>query len=308
MKAVEPRRDNPRNPLLPGLAALAAFLVLVGLGTWQLQRKAWKDGLIATLSERLAAPPLPLPDRAQWPELDRDRFEFTRVRFPAEFVHDREALVYSVGSTLRTGAPTGPGYLVFTPARLTGGGFVLVNRGFVSVHCAIRRAAPQVRRGTGRNHRRHALAGSAVGLHTRRGADPEPVVRPRPRGDRRRQEHRSGAILYRTRSADACRRIAPAGAPSADPAEQPPAICDHVVRPRRRPPWRVRDLGRPTFQSADRLIRDGKAQGKPVSIIAQQPLDIFELELRPQRIGEAPAQLFQDASRALNVDLAGHFD
>lgn len=132
MKAVEPRRDNPRNPLLPGLATLAAFLVLVGLGTWQLQRKAWKDGLIATLSERLAAPPLPLPDRAQWPELDRDRFEFTRVRFPAEFVHDREAPVYSVGSTLRTGAPTGPGYLVFTPARLTGGGFVLVNRGFVS--------------------------------------------------------------------------------------------------------------------------------------------------------------------------------
>ena len=57
MKAVEPRRDNPRNPLLPGLATLAAFLVLVGLGTWQLQRKAWKDGLIATLSERLAAPP-----------------------------------------------------------------------------------------------------------------------------------------------------------------------------------------------------------------------------------------------------------
>ena len=30
--------------------ALLAFVVLIGLGTWQLQRKAWKEGLIATLN------------------------------------------------------------------------------------------------------------------------------------------------------------------------------------------------------------------------------------------------------------------
>ncbi len=131
MKAIEPRGGDLRGLLAPGLAALAVFLVLLGLGTWQLQRKAWKDALIATLTERLAAPPVPLPDRARWAELNRDRVEFTRVVAPVEFLHDREALVYSVGSTLRAGAPTGPGYAVFTPARLANGGFVLVNRGFV---------------------------------------------------------------------------------------------------------------------------------------------------------------------------------
>ncbi|MEZ5891355.1 MAG: SURF1 family protein [Xanthobacteraceae bacterium] len=114
-----------------GLAVVVAFLVLLGLGTWQLQRKAWKDGLIATLTERLAAPPVPLPDPEKWPQLAREDYEFRRVVFPAEYLNDREALVYSVGSTLRAGEPTGPGYNVFTPARLSNGAIVMVNRGFV---------------------------------------------------------------------------------------------------------------------------------------------------------------------------------
>src|SRR5438552_2541019 len=40
----------------------------------------------------------------------------------------------------------------------------------------------------------------------------------------------------------------------------------------------------------------------------QQPLDIFELQLRAEVLAEAPAQLFQDAARALHVDLARHLD
>ena len=42
------------------------------------------------------------------------------------------------------------------------------------------------------------------------------------------------------------------------------------------------------------------------SKILQQPLDIVELELRPQRVGKALAQLFEDAARALHIDLARH--
>jgi len=131
MKPVAPPRASRSVFLLRGLAVLAVFLALVGLGTWQLQRKAWKDGLIATLTERLAAPPAPLPDPSKWPQLSREDFEFRRVVFPAEYLNDREALVYSVGSSLRAGEPTGPGYNVFTPARLSNGAIVMVNRGFV---------------------------------------------------------------------------------------------------------------------------------------------------------------------------------
>ena len=44
------------------LVAACSCLVLIGLGTWQHQRKAWKEGLIAALDAQLA--------RAAQPQLD----------------------------------------------------------------------------------------------------------------------------------------------------------------------------------------------------------------------------------------------
>src|SRR5205823_8718076 len=38
-----------RGLVLPGIVVLAALAVLLSLGTWQLDRKAWKEALIATL-------------------------------------------------------------------------------------------------------------------------------------------------------------------------------------------------------------------------------------------------------------------
>ena len=43
------------------LLALAAIVVLIGLGVWQLERKAWKEGLIETLEQRLNADATGLP-------------------------------------------------------------------------------------------------------------------------------------------------------------------------------------------------------------------------------------------------------
>jgi len=111
------------------VAALCALAVLLGLGTWQVQRKAWKEALIATVTERFAAPPVRLPPSAEWPRLDPSDDEFRRVGFSAEWLNDQEALVYTTGSSLRADA-AGPGYWVFTPARVLGG-IVMVNRGFV---------------------------------------------------------------------------------------------------------------------------------------------------------------------------------
>jgi surfeit locus 1 family protein len=123
-------RPLRRGLLVPGLAVLAALCLLVSLGTWQLERKAWKEALIATLAERVAAAPTDLPSRSAWNSLDRGDMEFRRVTFAAEFRHDQEALVYTAGSGLRSDV-SGPGYWVFTPARLTDGSVVVVNRGFV---------------------------------------------------------------------------------------------------------------------------------------------------------------------------------
>jgi surfeit locus 1 family protein len=119
-----------RRLIVPGLVAAVGIVILIGLGVWQLERKAWKEGLIATLSERLAAAPSDLPNPLVWAVMQADRNEFRRVRFSAEFLHEQEALVYTVGSALR-GDVSGPGHWVFTPARLPGGSVVMVNRGFV---------------------------------------------------------------------------------------------------------------------------------------------------------------------------------
>ena len=124
------KRGTRRGFVLPGIVVLAALVVLLGLGTWQLERKAWKEALIATLDERLAAPPADVPARTTWDRVDRSGMEFRRVRFSAELLHDQEALVYTSGSALRSDV-SGPGYWVFTPARRQDGSIIVVNRGFV---------------------------------------------------------------------------------------------------------------------------------------------------------------------------------
>ncbi len=118
--------------LEPTTFALVGIAILCGLGFWQLDRKAWKENLIVTLTERLAREPADLPPRDRWAHLLQEREEFARVGFPAEFLPGQEALVYTAGSGLRPDVK-GPGYWVFSPARLAGGSLVIVNRGFVAL-------------------------------------------------------------------------------------------------------------------------------------------------------------------------------
>jgi surfeit locus 1 family protein len=119
-----------RSVLATSLITAAALAILVALGVWQLQRKTWKEGLIATLEQRLAATAVVLPPSPEWGRLEAGRDEFLRVVFTAQFQNDKEALVYTTGSSMRSDT-SGPGYWVFTPARLGDGHTVMVNRGFV---------------------------------------------------------------------------------------------------------------------------------------------------------------------------------
>jgi surfeit locus 1 family protein len=110
--------------------AVVGIAILTGLGIWQLDRKVWKENLIASLAARLARVPEPLPPREAWPRLIPEGAEFSRVTFPAEFIPGEYALVYTAGSAFRPDIQ-GAGYWVFAPARLSGGSIVVVNRGFV---------------------------------------------------------------------------------------------------------------------------------------------------------------------------------
>jgi surfeit locus 1 family protein len=119
-----------RGLIVPALSTLIGLALLIGLGVWQLQRKAWKEGLIDQITRRMNAAPVPLPPPDRWSSLDAAHDEFTRVTFRAAFENDREALVFAGASAFRPDT-SGTGYWVFTPARLAGGARVVVNRGFV---------------------------------------------------------------------------------------------------------------------------------------------------------------------------------
>ena len=110
-----PRR---RGIAVPIVFTLVAVRCSVALGTWQLERRSWKEGLIAELQDKLSAAPVALPPRERWPQLTAEKDEFRRVTFPAEFL-DQEALVYTSGSAIRPDV-SGPGYWVLSPARLSG--------------------------------------------------------------------------------------------------------------------------------------------------------------------------------------------
>ena len=68
------RKRRFRFELWPAVTTLLGLVVLVGLGTWQLQRLAWKEALIAAAEAKLAQPPRELPSGADLAEADYGRF------------------------------------------------------------------------------------------------------------------------------------------------------------------------------------------------------------------------------------------
>jgi len=118
-----------RSVVTASIAAAIGLAILLSLGTWQWQRKAWKEDLVATLDARIHEAPQPLPPRAAWASLTEAGSEYARVKFIATPLPG-EAFVYTAGSSLRPDV-TSQGFWVFAPARLDDGATVLVNRGFV---------------------------------------------------------------------------------------------------------------------------------------------------------------------------------
>ncbi len=82
--------------LIPGLFALATFVVLVALGTWQMQRLAWKNDILARLDARAKAPPVPFPEAlAIYSRAPREA-EFLRVTLTGTLLHEREVYLYTI--------------------------------------------------------------------------------------------------------------------------------------------------------------------------------------------------------------------
>jgi surfeit locus 1 family protein len=113
----------------------AALMLVVAatcawLGTWQMQRLAEKEALVAAVDARLDADPIPVPSAAQWPGLDLEALNFQPVSMTGTFRYNQTVTVFTSLANAR-GQVSGPGYWVITPFLLAEGGTVFVNRGFV---------------------------------------------------------------------------------------------------------------------------------------------------------------------------------
>ncbi|KIC16018.1 SURF1 family protein [Leisingera sp. ANG-DT] len=97
----------------------AGLAILIGLGTWQLQRMGWKEDLLQTIEASIAAAPAALP---QVPVKEQDRYRAVTVEGEIE---GNALHVFWVTKDAETG------YRVIAPFVTTDGRRVLLDRGFI---------------------------------------------------------------------------------------------------------------------------------------------------------------------------------
>ena len=110
--------------IAPALMTLALLPVLIGLGTWQWHRKAWKEDLIAKVEARRLAPPVSYIE-ALGRYAQTGDVEYLRVRVTGTFDHGQERHLYAPSTASQ-------GWNVYTLLRPDGGlPPLFVNRGWV---------------------------------------------------------------------------------------------------------------------------------------------------------------------------------
>lgn len=122
-------RSGAKRPVRIGWRIAKAVLLLVvlaillSLGTWQVRRLHWKEGLLADIAERRAALPVPLSDIEAIAAKGGD-IEYRRVTLSGRFLNDKERHFFATYDGTS-------GFYVYTPLQLDDGRYLLLNRGFV---------------------------------------------------------------------------------------------------------------------------------------------------------------------------------
>ena len=104
-------------------ACLVGIAILIGLGTWQVERLAWKEALIARIDARIHADPLELVD-AEKRDAETGDIDYTPLTVTGRFLHQDERYFFAT-----FGGDSG--WNVFTPMVTDEGPVLFVNRGFV---------------------------------------------------------------------------------------------------------------------------------------------------------------------------------
>lgn len=115
----------------PTVFAIPALIILLGLGTWQVQRLHLKTALLAQIDAKFDMSATPLPGPETWQDLKREKWNYTPVTTQGVFDHAQELHVFTHLSDDK-GRFLQAGYFVLTPLKLSGSEYsILVSRGFV---------------------------------------------------------------------------------------------------------------------------------------------------------------------------------
>lgn len=111
------------RPWLAVVGGGVLLVILLGLGTWQVQRLHWKEGLLARIDERIHSEPVDLA-AIQARAAEGGDIEYRPVTVEGTYRHasERHFLATWQGKS---------GFNVYTPLRLEDGRWLFVNRGFV---------------------------------------------------------------------------------------------------------------------------------------------------------------------------------
>lgn len=116
------------------IITICAFIVLLILGSWQIQRLLWKNHLVAEINERINMPPLEFPHI----KIDIENLKYRRITITGYFLHDKEIHLFT--GVKEMGGESG--YNIFTPLE-SKDGVILVDRGWVPAKQKERETRPQ---------------------------------------------------------------------------------------------------------------------------------------------------------------------
>lgn len=116
----------------PPLLTVVMLSVLLGLGSWQVERLAWKEDLLARMAERRTAAPLTLASAADIAALERRAHDFYPAVLQGRF-GDKAVFWFTQIENKPSGLDRWDtaGYHMLVPFFLNDGSAILLDRGFM---------------------------------------------------------------------------------------------------------------------------------------------------------------------------------
>ncbi|WP_299427818.1 SURF1 family protein [uncultured Shimia sp.] len=108
-----------RRLFLPLFFGILGTVVLVSLGTWQLQRLTWKEGVLTEINVRIASDPVALPD-----SIDVERDKYLPVAVSGTITEDE---IHLLASTRDAGAV----YRLVSAFETEGDRRIMIDRGWI---------------------------------------------------------------------------------------------------------------------------------------------------------------------------------